>query len=874
MKTSPDKKERFELEAAVKEWRKSLRRDGRFEDGEAAELETHLRDEFEGLSAEGLPPAEAFRRATGLIGSAGNIGPQFFKRRARGLLILHTLKVSLRKIRKQKLHSLINIAGLGTGMACCILISLWVRDEMSYDRFHKNGNQVFRVLSEDLSGGQVTKIDGAPAPLAPALADGYPEVHAATRVQSGWGGWNLTYEDKNFSTNRLAALDPNFFEIFHFPFLLGDPRSCLSTPDSLVLTETMARKAFGSAPEAMGKVFRMNEASLKVTAVIRDIPRNSHIQFDYAFPASRMAVWRSSKFDDWTYTQFATYVELKPGTDAAAFEEKISDIVGRHVPRTKFNLRLIPLAGVHFVLKDYGDFCTSYQTPGDRSDILLFSLIAALILVTACVNFVNLATAKAEQRAKEVGIRKAAGARASDILRQFLGEALFTSFLSLLLALVLVILALPGFNRLSHKAIGWREAGQPGTWLLLLGIALLAGLVSGGYPAFLLSKFRPVQALRGLSVLGRRGGIPRKILVSLQFAFAVVLIASTAVILWQLSYVEKKDLGLDRNNIVIFASYGRFGQDFAASKAALLLNPDILSVSKGFPPMSGAQRTDDIDWEGRTTEAKPLIDIDSVDPDYLTTFGMKLDKGRFYSADTATDRDGFVLNETAVKALNLADPIGKWFRMRGDRGPILGVVKDYHTESLRVQIAPKVLRWSRDGFFIIVRYRPGSTREALAFLESKWKEYVPNRPFRHNFYDQTVQAFYEKEEKTAILFRVFAGMSILISCLGLLGLVSYVAERRTKEIGIRKVLGAGSPSIVGLIGKEFLGWLLAANLVAWPAAFVFSRKWLEGFAYRIEPGFGLYIFSSLAALIITMAAVGGQSLRAAAAKPVRSLRYE
>jgi putative ABC transport system permease protein len=877
----------FDLEQTLAKWKKAHRRMASIEDGDLAELESHLRDDVERLVKTGLSEEEAFaevvRTSAGPEEVARELSlahPGRGARLPRGVsrlgvpaLVWNYVKLTLRKTNKEKGHALINVAGLAAGMACCMTIFLWVQDELGYDRFHGKGDRILRVFTRDFAGGETRLNEAAPAPIGAALVAEYPEVVNATRLQSGWSGWNLHLGDKNFSSERLAAVEPSLFEIFSFPFIEGDPKTALKDPHSIVLTESLARKFFGEEG-ALGKTLQINATDMAVTGVIKDIPRNSHIQFDYAFPAVNMAQWRSSKLDDWSYLQFATYIEVRAGTDWRGLGAKIAGMIKAKDPKLPLEVFLCPLKNVHFELGRLGNFVTQYERPGNLTTIYIFSIVGLLVLLLACVNYMNLATARSEHRSREVGVRKALGASRSDLIKQFFGESLTLTFIAFAFALLLVWLFLPTFNVLIAKSMSMASLATPRVFLGLLGIVLLTGLVSGSYPALYLSAIQPVTAIRRPPALGRtKGGTLRRVLVTGQFAVTIALIAVTAVIYGQLRYMETADLGYDKDNIVYFASYGDLGRNVEAAKTALLQNPDVLSVTKAFPPFGG-RVTDEVEWEGQQPGRKILFTEDFGDHDYQKTFGFQMALGRYYSRDFPSDASSFVLNETAVREMGLADPLGKWVSYGGRKGPIIGVVEDFHGASMHGLIAPKIISLSNEGFFLCVKFRDGRTREVMAFLAKVWAEKVPGRPFRYHFVDDDVRRSYEGERKARTAFQTFAGLSIFIACLGLFGLVSFVAERRTKEIGIRKILGAGVPGIVRLITGEYVRWVLLSNLIAWPVAYFAARKWLSGFAYRIPLSAWIFVLSSALAMLLTILTVGHKSLRAATANPVESLRYE
>jgi putative ABC transport system permease protein len=877
----------FDLEKEIRNWVRTLRRSENLEDSDITELESHLRDEIDHQIKRGLDEEEAFRAALKKSAPAGILRQEYDKaklyERSRPYwhpshimpsLIWSYVKIALRKIKRHKGFSLINIAGLAIGMAACILILIWVQDELSYDRFHKNADQIFRINTEDTSGGQTFIQAGSPAPLGQALLEEVPEVENFVRVQAGWGNWHLHHGEDRFLEEYLAAVGPTFFEIFRFPFIKGDPKTALKDRYSIVLTEDLAQKIFGDE-DALGKIIQLNNTDMTVTGIIKNLPRNSHLHFTFAFPAVNMTRWRESKLDEWTYTQFATYVVLRKNTDTAEVNKKMMDIVKLHLPNVQGNVYLQPLKDLHLRSTHINTWMLAYPNKGNITYVYLFSLTAFCILLLACINFMNLSTARYAARAKEVGMRKVVGARRSDLIKQFLGESTLLTFLALLIAVFLVELSLPTFTRLAGKEMSLIQSGN---WLILIGlfiIALFTSLISGSYPAVFLSAFQPVKVFKNIELLGaRRGGVLRKVLVVLQFTFTIALIICTAVIYLQLHFMQNKDLGYDKENIISFAGYNGYETNFEAAKSELLQNPNILAACRGFPPPSGEWGTTEVDWEGKNPSLEVKIGRGSCSNDYLKVFNLKIAEGRFFSQELADDNQNWVLNETAIKAMGLKDPIGKWFSFSGQKGTIIGILKDFHGASLHNPIAPVAMQPTQ-GFFVFVKIKPENTAEVLSFLKIKWDKFVGSHiPFRYGFIDENIENWYKTEQRIGKIFRYFTILTVFIACLGLFGLASFMAERRTKEIGIRKVLGAGVSGIILLLTKEYAKWVVIANVVAWPVAYLVSKQWLRGFAYRIELGWEIFMFSALVALAIAVGTVSYQALKAATANPVKSLRYE
>ena len=877
----------FDLEKEIRNWLRTLRRSENLEDSDIKELESHLRDEIDHQIEKGLDGEAAFRAAIEKSAPADILGQEYDKAklyersrpywhpsRIMPSLIWSYIKIALRKVKRHKGFSLINIAGLAIGMAACILILIWVQDELSYDRFHKNADQIFRINTKDTSGGMTFVQAGSPAPLGPALLEEVPEVENFVRVQAGWGRWNLHHGDDRFTKEYLAAVGPTFFEIFQFPFIKGDPKTALKDRYSIVLTEDLAQKIFGDE-DAMGKIIQLNDEDMTVTGIIENIPRNSHLHFTFAFPVVNMTRWRESKLDEWTYTQFATYVVLRKDAVTADVNKKMMGIVKQHLPNVQGSVYLQPLKDLHLHSTHINTWMLAYPNKGNIAYVYLFSLTAFCILLLACINFMNLSTARYGARAKEVGMRKVVGARRSDLIKQFLGESTLLTFLALLIAVFLVELSLPAFTRLAGKDMSLIQSGN---WLILIGlfiIALVTSLISGSYPAVFLSAFHPVKVLKNIDFLGiRRGGVLRKVLVILQFTFTIGLIICTSVIYLQLHFMQNRDLGYDTEHIIYFAGYNGYRTNYEAAKSELLQNPNILAVCRGFPPPSGEWGTTEVEWEGKDPSLEVKIGQGSCSHDYLKVFNLKMAEGRFFSKEFADDEQNWVLNETAIKAMEMEDPVGKWFSFRGQKGTIIGILKDFHGASLHNPIAPVAMKPTEE-FFMFVKFRPGNTAEMLSFLKIKWYKYVgTHEPFQYEFINENIENWYRTEQRIGKIFRYFTVLTVFIACLGLFGLASFMAERRTKEIGIRKVLGARASSIALLLTKEFTKWVVVANVVAWPAAYFVSKQWLRGFAYRIDLGWEIFVFSALVALVIAVGAVSYQALKAAAANPVRALRYE
>jgi putative ABC transport system permease protein len=888
-KSASEEETMFDLENAIRQWKKTLAANPGLEDGQRTELEACLRDEISDLVSQGITPEEAFSRVSKEMGSPDAMCQEFFKVYAKTrfgppiwmqtrfvpALLWNYVKVTLRKIRRQKGYSVINTASLAVGISCCTVMLLWVRNERSFDRFHTNGDSIYRVIKKT-KGNDGTMFDArTPYPLSPAIREKVPEVLNFSRYQ-GFENPSLKYRDVTINIpDFLGTADPSFFEMFTFPFVEGDPKTALTESRSIILTESMSRRIFGEE-SPMGEILTYlgGWGDFKVTGVMRDIPENSHIRFDAMVPIKDIAPGKHVEENDWEPLFFYSYVQLTPhgSTDSAA--SKIAAVLNENIPHMGADILLQPLKDVH--LKSYFQWDLDNYAQGSESTLTIFTLAALGILFLAMINFMNLSTARSANRAKEIGLRKVSGAQRIEVMVQFFGESLVHAFLGLFLALILVQAVLPLFNSLAEKAIVFTDLFEPQLVLILLGLTLFTGFFSGAYPAFFLSAFQPAKVLKGESVSGgHRQTSLRKSLVVIQFALTLFLVMGTAVVDRQLRFVRDKNLGIDTNNVVTFL--GPF-RDIQAAKSTLLTNPNILSITRCDPPQREQRGRSDVTWEGKNPMDETQFFPVTVDPDYLETFRIGLTEGRFFSYDFPTDStDALVLNETAVRGMGLTSVVGKRITVGEHPYTVIGIVKDFHQSSLHRPIEPMIFTAPEFYHTICARIRPIQVDETLAFIEETSKRMDPRlaeMPFHFGFLDERIDAYYKVERKVEAILGLFTSIALFTACLGLFGLASFLAEKRTKEIGIRKVLGAPVLGLVFLQTREFTKWIFLSGLVAGPAAYYASGRWLRGFAYHINPGFGLYLITLLATLLVAFLAVGFQSVRAARANPVDSLRYE
>jgi putative ABC transport system permease protein len=785
------------------------------------------------------------------------------------VMLRNYLKIALRNLERYKAYSFINIGGLAVGMACFILIGLWVKDELSFDRFHLNKDRTYRILNRMQDGNFSPNLTYA---LGPALKAGYSEVEESCRVWP-WAGGLVKYQDKSFEEDSIYLADPGFFKIFSFPFVKGDPETALADKHSVVLTEETARKYFGDE-DPIGKILHIveQEGDFKVTGITENVPLNSDLRFDIVSRIEFLGEDRLARWEEWTGP---TYVLLRPGVSAANFEAKIAGIYEENIsPDETYRPALQPLTQVHL-----------YESgrPGQVKKVTTFFVIAVFILLMACINFMNLATAQSARRSLEVGMRKVIGAFRRQIIRQFLVEAILISFLALFLALVVVETALPSFNQFTGKSMALlSEASLPFILSLLL-VTLGTGLLAGSYPAFFLSSYRPAQTLKSLSSSGGRGAGIRKALIVVQFAISAGLITCTFIVSSQLRFIRNQDLGLDREHVVILYNNPVLMPKFDAFKSDLLTQPGIRNVTAAAQLPTRIGQSIQINWEGNPTPEMMSVDYTVVDYDFFKTFDMKILQGRVFSREFPTDeKTACIINETAAERMGLENPVGTRIYMAHPAwdesfrpAQVIGVVRDFHARSLHTAIRPFVFRMHRPWHqYAFIKIDGARIKETLARIEDTFKAYSPGYPYRFEFMDEAFNRQYLSERQLGKLFNGFSLLSVLIACLGLFGLASYTTERKTKEIGIRKVLGASVPGIVFLTLREFIKWVVLSNLIAWPAAYYMMHLWLREFAYKVSVGPLVFGLSAALTLVVALATVSYHSLRAALAHPVDSLRYE
>ena len=775
-------------------------------------------------------------------------------------MIKNYLKITWRNIRNNKIYSFINIMGLAVGMGCCILILLWVQDELSFDKFHENYGDIYRTIPE-LQG---TKYSSNPLSLARVFKEQYPEVRQITRFCSRY--WLMKYGDKIYNESG-AMVDDDFLKIFTFPLIRGTPETVFANRESIVLTERAVAKYFGTQ-DAIGKSLLINnDTELTVTGVLKDVPQNSHLQFDFL---ASMRLMGERGDVSWSY-EARTYALLEKNVFLPDFADKISGFVMEHDKRTnqKVVLHIQPLSKIHLY---------SLNATDPIIYVYIFLTIAIAILIIACINFINLSTARSNTRAKEIGLRKVVGAEKADIIKQFIGESMILSALALLVAIGMVYLFLPAFNNLAQKQLTLNIAGDASNLILLLGIILFTGLASGSYPAFMLSSFRPVNVLKKGKLQSGSGGFAlRRILVVGQFTATIVLIIGTIVMYKQLNYIRNKDIGLNRDHVVVISMNSELREGYRSFKNEVKQHPNVINVTAARRLPTNIGHMNPAYWEGKGPEDYVTMTDASVDYDYFETLGMQIIQGRSFSEEYATDQENYVLSEEAARITGLESPVGKMFSCWEDEGKIIGIVKNFHASSLHNEIEPVIFTLSqRHGShrYIFVKIRPDDISGTLAYLEKKAVEFAPNNLFEYSFLDDEFNRQYMSDQRRGDIYKYFTFLAIFVSCLGLFGMASFTAEQRTKEIGIRKVLGASIANIIILISRDFLMLLFVSNVIAWPIAYYLMTKLLNNYAYRTSIAAWVFIVSGMTAVFVALLTVCVKIVRVAYSNPADSLRYE
>jgi predicted permease len=788
-------------------------------------------------------------------------------------MIKNYFKIALRNLQRHKAFSLLNISGLAIGMACSIFILLWVQNELSYDRFNSNAKDIYRLTAN----AEGFKVAVSPAAMGAGLQSEMPEIKSTVRISKP-STELLEAGTKKFEEKNIFYADSNFLQMFSFKLLKGNRNTALQNPDGILITKNMAKKYFGNE-DAIGKIIRKNNhENLIVTGVLANPLSNSHLQFDFILPMSSIESTEDDlKNKSWGNFNFYTYIQLNKSFNAntknlANLNNRIKEIYKTHISQLKVDFHLQPLTSIHL----HSDLQIDLPGKGNIQYVNIFFIVALFILLVACINFMNLSTARSERRAKEVGLRKVVGASRTQLMMQFLGESLIISFLSLVIAVGIVWSLLPAFNHLADKNLSFSLLNGK-LVLMLIGIALFTGVISGLYPALFLSGFKPINILKGKLKIGGGNLLFRNGLVVTQFAVSIILLVGTAVVYQQLNFIKNKNLGFDKSNLLYMRMHGDLWGKQEALKADLKQN----SYTQDFSIISNlptALTTGNIDvqWEGKDPNSQVIVPSMDVDENFIQTFQMKILAGRGFSESFKGDSSNYILNETAMHlmGMNLNNAVGKSISFGGTKGTVIGVVKDFNFKPLQYAIDPLVLRLNNWGGYVVVRSQPGNTEATINALGKISHELNPAYPFAYNFLDNDLNNLYKGEQKMGNIFNLFAILAIFISCLGLYGLSAFMSEQRTKEIGVRKVLGASVFSIVYLLSGKFTRLIVIAMVIALPLSWWAINAWLKSFAYRINISWIIFFGACGTALLVALLTVSYESVKAAVANPVNSLRSE
>lgn len=783
------------------------------------------------------------------------------------------LAIAFRNLRRQKIYSLINISGLALGMTAFLIIAVWVWQEISYDRFHEHAGRIYRVAEKRHFPDQVRLSNRTPGPLSTALKENFPEIKSVARV--AWTGERvLRYQDKVHYENDILTVDPDFLRIFTFPVVVGDSAKALDDPFSVVVTESAAAKYFGNE-DPLGKVLNLdNRFDLTVTAVIDDVPENSHLQFGMLVPFE-MVERLGWDIRTWGFSVALTYLHLGDQVDVQAFEEKIAGNVKKYDEATNIELFLQPLTRLHLFTN-----ITNPDAKGRIQYLLIFSLVGILILFMACFNFMNLTTARSENRAKEIGLRKVVGATRKHLVWQFLAEAVFLAFAALLITAPLIQLFLPVFNEITGESLSMSNFSNFWIFLFVIGITMLVGLFSGSYPALVLSSFQPVKVLQGSLSSRHKGSVLRKILVLVQMSISLILIIVSSVIFQQIGFLKNKDLGFDQEHVVslpLGIANQENSQIFQSFKDIVKQNPRIVSVTASFThPTDFASQVKSVVYKGKRIDEDIPLNLTSVEYGFIETLKIKMLKGRSFSQEFGAEKGNLLVNQSFEKLLGVESALDEVLLIGPEyQGRIIGVMQDFHMEAVSNAVIEPLIVFLNPGVnHIFVRIHRENIPATLVFLETAWKKAVPNLPFAYNFLDEEFNSLYTDVENMGTGLRYFTFFAGCIACLGLLGLTSFSTEKRTKEIGIRKILGSSVSGIVTLLCRDYVHVVLLANLCAWPISWWLMFRWLQNFPYRVSLSWTNFVLSGLLILLITFVTVSYQSIKAALANPVDSLRYE
>lgn len=802
--------------------------------------------------------------------------------------------IAWRHLKSKKFYSLINILGLAVGIFCCILIFLYVQDELSYDQFNKKSDQIYRIASNIKFGGHDFHLATGPAPMAFSLKKEYPEVKQAVRFRER-GSYMVKYRNQVYKEDNVVYADSTLFDVFTFHFVQGNPRTALTSPNSVVITREAAEKYFGTT-QAVGKTLRFdNQFDMEVTGVVEKLPRNSHFHFSMYVSMSSL---EDSRKENWLSNNYNTYVVLAKGADPSVFEHKLnSQVLNNYVMPQAYNLLKVdkeqmeaseneveyylqPLTDIHL----YSHLSYELGVNGSIQYVYLFSAIAIFVLLIACINFMNLSTARSAGRAQEVGVRKVLGSGRGQLMGQFLFESILLSIIAFLIAIAGAQIAIPYFDQLSGKNFDISMFANPELLVFLVSAALVIGLLAGIYPAFFLSSFQPVKVLKGKIARGAKSGTLRSVLVVIQFAISIILIIGTVVIYQQMQYIQQKNLGYKKDQVMVLENAYVLGDNLQVFKENMKRNPDVANATiTSFLPVPSS-RSDNPFYTGAEMTNDNSVSMQNwgVDYDYIPTMKMDIVKGRNFSRDMSTDSSAVIINQKAAKLFGFENPIGKEIRTLNGINPgdgytayhIIGVVKNFHYESLRQNIGALCLRLKSSRGLIAVRFNAANASGIIKEAKAEWKKLAPNEPFNYTFMSSRFNSVYRAEHRVGEIVAIFTVLAIFVACLGLFAMAAYTAEQRTKEIGVRKVLGASILDIIKLLSTDYVKLVLLGFTVALPLAWYAMHKWLQEFAYRTDLNIWIFVGAGLMTLLVALLTVSWQSIRAALINPVNSLRSE
>ncbi len=894
------------LEKKVSEWKRNLRKNPSFEESDIIEMESHLYNLIDKFKEEGLNESEAFKKSVQKFGELDKVGEDVFKVRTTKVipkpswqestwmpsLLQNYFKTLGRNITRNKFYTSLNLIGLTIGIATCLLIILFINDELSYDRFHEKGDRIYRLTVKYETGNQTHWAAIGP-PVVNAVKDAIPEVEQGVRLFPVGGNFNIfKFENEKFKVSNGVYTDSTFFEVFTYPLKHGNPETALIEPRSVVLSEEMAEIFFGDENPIGQTVFieDWDNFQITVTGVLEKMPRNTHFPFKYLLSMSTFMDITSGP--NWnpensiTWAGMYEYILVKEGNTAEEVVQKLPDFLDNFFariappdrkPSELATMHLQPLFDIHLT----SDLEKEYQANSDMRYVYIFSVIAVFVLLIACANFINLTTARASNRMREIGIRKTLGAGRKQLAFQFLGESVLLSLISLILAYGLTIFLLPYLNEITEKSFSLEFLLNPKLILSFVGITLFSGLISGVYPSIYMSGFSPVKVLKGVTPNSTNNAFLRKGLVVFQFAISMFLIIGTMVVYNQLNFLRTEQMGFDKEGVINIPVFGEF-EDIVREnpetiKQEFLRNPDIMSVSISGDHPGKRFSVESVRLDGQTEDEEVSVRIadEGIDHDYVPAMGISLTAGRNFSKIAPTDTNAWIINEAAVERLGLENPVGKMLHWGGYSGPIVGVSENFHYMSMHSEVEPLVMPLTPIyGDYLFVRTTAGKAGEVLSYLESKISELAPSNLFEYSFLSDEFDKLYRSEDQMSSVFWYFSLVAILIAFLGLFGLSTFIINQRTKEIGVRKILGASIQNIMMLVSTSFLKLIVISFCIAAPVVYFVMSEWLSSFAYKTDMGVWIFILAGVSILIISLLTIGIQAMRSAVSKPVDALRSE